>query len=428
MKQYLSLAFFLCVGSVAIAEPSVELKPTTLDFKTQTTEIASKAQTVTLKNVGQDELKNLRFSIGGTNKDEFSTPTTTCQPLASKKSCTISITFTPKKEGARNALLSVKSNASTSPDEVILKGTGKIEEPKVSLTPSAVSFGAQAVGTTSTEKTVTLKNTGKGLLKNISVKIEGKLKNEFATPTTTCTPLKPGESCTMTVTFTPKTEGNQEATLSVKSSASSSPNTITLKGIGKAKGAEYASLNKGMAINLLGESMETAAEFFGGIAVEGGEFSEMQEVKLILGDNGQPIGESVVVAGVIAPDAEDVGKKADTFVVGFYVYPDIEGHVIGSFEDCQNPTPEKGGFYMLSNREALAIEAWDTNPATLLPLDRGVTVSDPLMLTEESGLELYKGNFYAPGRLCVYFAYQTTGGKLVFNGEKTINIVITQFE
>jgi len=424
MRQYVLLIFLLLTWGVAVAKPVVELKPTTLDFKTQTVDIASKPQNVTLKNIGQDELENIRFSLAGANKDEFSTPTTMCQSLAPKQSCTVSITFTPKNEGARTASLSVKSNAS--PSEVTLKGTGKIEEPKVSLTPSAVSFGTQTVGITSAEKTVILKNTGNGLLKNISIKIEGKVKDEFATPTTTCTPLLKGESCEIMITFTPKAEGSREATLSIKSNAPSSPNTLALKGIGQTKSAEYPALNKGMAINLAGEPLETVAEFFGGTAVAGGEFSETQSVKLVLDTDGNPIGESVVVAGTIKPDAEDVGQPADIFVVGFYVYPDLDGNVLGSFADCKNPTPDKGGFYMLSDRKALKIEAWDTNPATLLPLDKGITLSSPLLLTEESGLELYKGNFYAPGRLCVYFAYQVPSGKLVFNGEKTVNITITK--
>lgn len=425
MKRYIFLILLLFVNSV-VAEPLVELKPSTLDFKTQTVDIASKSQNITLKNVGQDELKSIRLSIAGTNKDEFSTPTTMCQPLAPKQSCTVSVTFTPKGEGTRSALLSVRSNASTSPDEVTLKGIGKIEEPKVSLTPAALSFGAQTVNVTSVGKTVTLKNTGNGLLKNISIKIEGKSKDEFATPSTTCVPLLKGESCEITITFTPKAEGDREATLSVKSNAPSSPDTLVLKGIGKTIGSEYPSLNKGMAINLSGEALETAAEFSGGVAVAGGEFSTPQTVKLILDTTGNPTGEQVVVAGMITPDEGDIGQKADIFVVGYYVYPDVDGNVLGNFADCKNPTPDKGGFYMLSNRKALTIEAWDTNPATLLPLDKGITLSSPLLLTEESGLELYKGNFYATGLLCVYFAYQVPSGKLVFNGEKTIDITITK--
>ena len=70
----------------------------------------------------------------------------------------------------------------------------------VTLTPSSLVFGNQAVGTTSSTKSVTVKNTSATkTLTLISVTGSG----EFPDTTTCGSSLAPGATCTVTVSFSP---------------------------------------------------------------------------------------------------------------------------------------------------------------------------------------------------------------------------------
>jgi Abnormal spindle-like microcephaly-assoc'd, ASPM-SPD-2-Hydin len=117
--------------------------------------------------------------------------------------------------------------------------------PAVSLSPTALSFGNQNVGTTSAVQTVTLTNTGTSALTINSIALTGTNTNDFA-QTNTC-PVSPATlatstSCTLSVTFTPSTNGANSASLSISDNAAGSPQTISLLGTGVTS-APVATLN-----------------------------------------------------------------------------------------------------------------------------------------------------------------------------------------
>jgi uncharacterized repeat protein (TIGR03803 family) len=106
------------VGSTA------KLSPTSLSFGSVTVGSTSTAKTVTLTNVGAAALSLTGISITGKNAGDFSQTHTCGTSLAAGKSCTISVDFKPSAKGARGAAVSVTDNASGSPQEVVLTGTG----------------------------------------------------------------------------------------------------------------------------------------------------------------------------------------------------------------------------------------------------------------------------------------------------------------
>src|SRR4029077_17254283 len=86
------------------------------------------------------------------------------------------------------------SNGMTLP--AVLNGGG----PAVKLSPISLSFGNQAINTTSVAKTVTVANTGKAVLNITSITTSG----DFAILSKTCgSTLAAGAKCTVKVTFTP---------------------------------------------------------------------------------------------------------------------------------------------------------------------------------------------------------------------------------
>ncbi len=116
---------------------------------------------------------------------------------------------------------------------VSLTGTGAAVT-TVSLSPTSVSFGGQAVATNSAAKTVTVKNSGKGQLTFSNTTITGTDPGDFAQATNTCTgSIAPGKTCTISITFTPTATGSRSAKLELTDDAQGTPQTVTLSGSGE---------------------------------------------------------------------------------------------------------------------------------------------------------------------------------------------------
>jgi hypothetical protein len=89
--------------------------------------------------------------------------------------------------------------------------TGTAAAPTASVSPTSLTFGSQAIGTTSSPKTVTVANTGTGPLHVTGVAAAGPF-----TSTQNCvaaSPIAPGSSCSENVSFAPVSAGAQTGTL-----------------------------------------------------------------------------------------------------------------------------------------------------------------------------------------------------------------------
>ena len=105
--------------------------------------------------------------------------------------------------------------------------------PKISVLPTSINFGSLKAGSTSTLKTVTVKNTGKGSLIIDSINIAGTNAQEFG-QTNSCTGISPGGSCAISVTFSPTSPfGKKSAIVSISSSDPKKP-TINVQLLGQA--------------------------------------------------------------------------------------------------------------------------------------------------------------------------------------------------
>jgi len=114
----------------------------------------------------------------------------------------------------------------------------------VTLSPASLSFGNQAVNTTSAAKTVTLKNTGTATLNNTSIAITAG-NSYFAISKNTCGATLPaGNACTVSITFTPPELAAETGTLTFTNNASGSPQTVSLTGTGVAQATLTPSSHK----------------------------------------------------------------------------------------------------------------------------------------------------------------------------------------
>jgi hypothetical protein len=158
--------------------------------------------------------------------------TSTCplspQILAASAKCTITVTFSPAVLGTVQGMLTVTYKASGTPLTAQLTGTGIAP---VSLSPANLGMGSEFVNTTSAAKAVTLKNNQPTLLTIASISTSANFGQ-----TSNC-PLSPNSlaangSCTISVTFTPTTQGTIAGSLTVSDTASNSQQTVPLTGAG----------------------------------------------------------------------------------------------------------------------------------------------------------------------------------------------------
>jgi hypothetical protein len=212
------------LSGTGVTQGALAANPTSLAFgSVQVGNSTSLSQTLT--NTGgstvttsQANLTGAAFSVSG-----LTVPLT----LTANQSVTFTVTFAPTSAGAVSGNLSVVSNASNSPLNIALTGTGTAQG-QLAVSPTSLSFGSVVVGSSSSlngtlnasgaSVTVTSAsfNNGEFVLSGISL------------PAT----LAAGQSTPFTVTFTPQASGATSASLSFSSNASNSPAVQSMTGTG----------------------------------------------------------------------------------------------------------------------------------------------------------------------------------------------------
>jgi hypothetical protein len=101
--------------------------------------------------------------------------------------------------------------------------------PETVLVPNALSFGKEPVGKTGPPQKVSLTNSGNSQMKISSIKIAG----DFVEKDNCGKSLAIGGTCTIEVSFKPKTKGKLVGTLSITDNAPASPQKVSLSGTGE---------------------------------------------------------------------------------------------------------------------------------------------------------------------------------------------------
>lgn len=135
-----------------LLQTTVDLTPFSLVFGNQNVGTTSAAQTATLTNTGSQAVTSSSIAVSGAFSETNNCPSS----LGIGGSCHIQVAFTPTAAGTATGTLSVTDNAAKSPQKVALGGTGTV----ITISPLAVNFGDQTVGTASTVAQITLTNSG----------------------------------------------------------------------------------------------------------------------------------------------------------------------------------------------------------------------------------------------------------------------------
>ena len=187
---------------------AVTLTPSSLSFPSETIGVTSPAQPVTLTVVGG----NTALSISSiATQGDFAQTNNCPSSIPVGSGCTINVTFKPTAAGVRNGSLVVTDNATGSPQQVSLTGTGLSGTLGLAVAPGGSSSATVAAGSMATYK---LTIGGGGFSGMASL---------------TCTGAPQGANCsfpsgaTMNVSATTATPFNVTVTTTARSMAAWSP-------------------------------------------------------------------------------------------------------------------------------------------------------------------------------------------------------------
>ena len=178
------------------------------------------ARTETLSLLGSTDGSNFSTIVGSTGYN--------FDPNANNNTVTITFNATTARFVRANITANTGWPAGQLSDFEVFPAVGGSSTATLSVNPTSLTFGSQALNTTSSAQAVTVNNTGSAAASVSGVTTTG----DFAQTNTCGSSIAAGGSCTVSVTFTPTASGTRTGSLTISSNASNSPTTVALTGTG----------------------------------------------------------------------------------------------------------------------------------------------------------------------------------------------------
>jgi Cep192 domain 4 len=118
----LAAAVLSAHAQAADSQRVIEITPAKLEFGNQAVNTASQPQPVTVRNLGQSAVSIQYIIASGI---DFSQTNNCGTGLAPAAECTVQVTFRPATTGPRLGTLSIFDSDPTSPQMVVVNGTGE---------------------------------------------------------------------------------------------------------------------------------------------------------------------------------------------------------------------------------------------------------------------------------------------------------------
>ncbi|GMW02599.1 MAG: hypothetical protein AMXMBFR84_37350 [Candidatus Hydrogenedentota bacterium] len=209
------------------------LSRTTVDFAPMLVQQPAVPQDVLLINAGSASLNVNAMAFSGLAAADYSVAPQTPLTIAPNTSRAISIGFTPTDIGARPAILTVTSNGSAQPVEIVLTGTGlENGQADVSVSPVSHTFGNVTLGQSSSAKGITLTNSGSIAATIESAHLHGSHPGDFTHTGTFPLTLPAGETAAVNTVFSPTSAGARTADLEFHIAGQSQTLAVALSGTG----------------------------------------------------------------------------------------------------------------------------------------------------------------------------------------------------
>lgn len=194
---------------VAPATPTVSASPLSLAFGSVTVGQTSGAQAIIVSNTGTGNATNMTYPAAPPNFNRSGT----CSgaTLNAGATCTVVFTYSPTAAANASATYTITGGGKTM--VIALSGTGTAQAgASLEATPSSLRFGSVAPGTSSTQQSITLTNSGGAAATGLS--LTNTNASEFLVSGHTCgTTLGPGATCHLLVAYAPSGAGYDNASL-----------------------------------------------------------------------------------------------------------------------------------------------------------------------------------------------------------------------
>lgn len=195
---------------------------------------ATASSPVVITNVATSSTTIASVTLTGANPGDFVLDAGTCggASVPSDSACTVRVAFRPTAASARSAVLRIVPTSGPAMS-VPLSGLGDaVAAPAISVTPGVLPFGTVAAPNSTTLST-TVRNTGDAPLLVGAPAISGAGSADYLLAASTCTtPVAPGATCTVSVTFRPTVAGSRTASLTLPHNATGGQTVVSLTGVG----------------------------------------------------------------------------------------------------------------------------------------------------------------------------------------------------
>jgi len=141
-------------------------------------------------------------------------------------------------DGLPDLLTSPLSTSNSYPFQVLLQGS----LPAAAISPTSLTFGSQATGTSSASQALTLTNSGTVTLTLTGITITGTNAGDFSQTNTCGTTLAATAKCAINVVFSPTAGGTRTASISIADNAPGNPQLVALTGTAIVPGFSLAAV------------------------------------------------------------------------------------------------------------------------------------------------------------------------------------------
>ena len=193
-------------GNGVPAVSAVQILPTGMQFPVEIKGTASSPQIVSVTNIGNVPLQFGTDSI----TTDFVITSDSCNKstLAASGSCSVSVSYAPSVAAPETGTLTIADNATGGPHTVALSGTGILANQQVAVSPTALAFGSQPAGSTSSPQAVTVTNQSNTALATLSVAFATTNASSYQFTNNCGTTMPARSACTMAVVFAPAAKAN----------------------------------------------------------------------------------------------------------------------------------------------------------------------------------------------------------------------------
>ncbi|MDY0781136.1 choice-of-anchor D domain-containing protein [Tenacibaculum sp. IB213877] len=188
------------------------------------------SKNITISNTGNADLDITNVNIvGGSTASSFSVvggTSSLIRTIAAGDTYTFEVKFTPSSEGFASGSIRLINNSNDNDVFLGMNGTGTAPaQPAIAFSETGLNFGDVTVGNSGTDLTFDIQNNGQGNLEVSNIRISGANASDFSlinvsAPQT----IVSNSSYTVTVRFTPQSEGQKYATIVVESNDPTKPN------------------------------------------------------------------------------------------------------------------------------------------------------------------------------------------------------------